>query len=74
MISESGSVEAMLRSPGFPAFSAATLDHQKVRNVNFLNTMTGKITFKFCSTFRRFLFLSYQYSVMVIMTDSGNQN
>ena len=34
MISESGSVEAMLRSPGFPAFSAATLDHQRVRIFN----------------------------------------
>ena len=30
MISESGSVEAMLRSPGFPAFSAAAIDHQRV--------------------------------------------
>ena len=35
MISESGSVEAMLRSPGFPAFSAAAIDHQRVREFLF---------------------------------------
>ena len=39
MISESGSVEAMLRSPGFPAFSAATLDHQRVRIFNKKKTL-----------------------------------
>jgi hypothetical protein len=46
MISESGSVEAMLRSPGFPAFSAATLDHQRVRIFNKKNIIKEVSTLK----------------------------